>query len=129
LNCTDQTKRCQLVNELDNEKSLIRKRSLANIRLISELYLNDRVRDETIDICITQLIQNRNENSIECLCTLLRLVGKRYEKSEFVVLNKNKFNQQMKTLFEFSIYNEKPTRTTCLIKSIIELNENGWSLN
>lgn len=125
--CTNPEKKQQMIEELDDEKRLVRKKSLGNIKLIGALYKNDRLKAEIMELCIETLIQNNDEDSFECLCSLLKSIGQKYEKS----INsgqKQKFNQNMNTLEKVIKANKIPSRIKFLIMDVLDMRREGWKL-
>jgi len=121
--CTDKEKRQQLIDELDEDKRLIRKKSLGNIKLIGALYKSDRLKDFIMDQCIDSLIQMDDEDSYECLCSLLKSIGGKFELS---TKEKAKFNSQMKCLEKVVRENKLPSRIRFLIMDILDMRKDNW---
>merc|ERR1719422_1719654 len=53
----------------------LRRRSLGNIRFISELYKLQMVTVRIMHESVKKLLKTRDDESLECLCTLLTTVG------------------------------------------------------
>ena len=123
--CTDKEKKQQLIDELDEEKRQVRKRSLGNIKLIGALYKNDRLKDEIMDLCIHTLIENDDEDSYECLCSLLKSIGEKFERS---TANRSKFNQQMNSLEKVVRANKIPSRIKFLLMDVLDMRRDNWRL-
>ena len=126
--CTEKEKKQQLIDELDEEKRLVRKKSLGNIKLIGALYKNGKLKDEIMDLCIETLISNDDEDSYECLCSLLKSIGEKYEENITKKGNKGKFNQQFKALDQIVRQNKIASRIKFLIMDILEMRKNSWKL-
>lgn len=123
--CKDKEKRQQMIEELDDAKRLVRKRSLGNIKLIGALYKNDRLKGEIMDLCIETLIANDDEDSYECLCSLLRSIGEKFEKG-LKPNQRPKFNAQMKQLESIVRENKIASRIKFLIMDILDMRRDGW---
>lgn len=52
-----------------------RKKMLGNITFVGELYKASVVPENIMHQCVLSLIQNYDEDSLECLCNLLRTCG------------------------------------------------------
>lgn len=121
--CTDKDRREQMIEELDHEKRMVRKRSLGNIKLIGALYKNDRLKSEIMDLCIDSLLINDDEDSYECLCSLLKSIGEKFEKS---LRNRQKFNEQMRTLEKIVKEGRIASRIKFMIMDVLEMRRDGW---
>jgi len=121
--CNDKEKKQLLIDELDEEKRLIRKKSLGNIKLIGALYKNGKLKDEIMDLCINTLLENADEDSYECLCSLLKSIGEKFEKS---LSSKSKFNSQMKQLEQVVKQNKIASRIKFLIMDVLDMRKEGW---
>jgi len=62
--------------ELSLRRYLAKKRSLGNIRFIGELFKLKMLAEAIIHACLCKLLNDRNEESLECLCQLLTTIGK-----------------------------------------------------
>lgn len=123
--CTDKEKKQQLIDELDEEKRQVRKKSLGNIKLIGALYKNGRLKDEIMDLCIETLIKNGDEDSLECLCSLLKSIGQKFEGK---TQHKNRFNEQMKRLERLVSQNKVVSRIKFLIMDVLDMRKDNWTL-
>lgn len=121
--CDDKEKKQQLIDELDEEKRLVRKKSLGNIKLIGALYKNNRLKDEIMNLCIDTLINDNQEDSLECLCSLLKSIGEKYEKSN---PKKAQFNNQMNKLEAIVRENKIASRIKFLIMDILDMRKENW---
>ena len=120
--CPDEQAKERLIEELDEQKRLSRRKNLSNFKLIGALYNEDCLKDEEMDHCIDRLIEKDDERSFECLCTLLTSIGKQYERTN----DRKKFDGQMAAL-EFIIrQNRFSPRTQCLVKNVLERRANDW---
>ena len=124
--CKDKEKRQQLIEELDDEKRMVRKRSLGNIKLIGALYKNDRLKGEIMDLCIETLIGNNDEDSYECLCSLLKSIGEKFEKGLKTQQTRGKFHQQMTMLDKVVRENKIASRIKFMIMDILEMRRDNW---
>jgi translation initiation factor 4G len=70
----EQKAKLKEAKELEEEKS--RRRSLGNIRFIGELFKLKMLVEAIMHDCIFKLLKNVDEESLECMCGLLRTIGK-----------------------------------------------------
>ena len=68
----------------------LRRRSLGNIRFIGELYKIRMLTGKIMHECIKKLLIQTDEESLECLCTLVTNIGqvRKYCHSQFSMRNK-----------------------------------------
>lgn len=73
--CTDPAQKQELKLELESQELQLRKRSVGNIKFLGELYKLNLLSVQTLTYVIDRLLQKGDEESLECLCTLLTTVG------------------------------------------------------
>jgi len=56
-----------------------RRRSLGNIQFVGELFKQKMLTEAIMHDCIVKLLKNNEEESLECLCVLLKTIGKDIE--------------------------------------------------
>merc|ERR1712098_556455 len=61
--------------EFEAQEMKLRRRSLGNIRFIGELYKIGMLHGKIMHECIRKLLQQTDEESLECLCRLVTTVG------------------------------------------------------
>ena len=66
-------------SEYEDKERRARRRSLGNIRFIGELYNLRMLTDRIMHEIIRKLINQTDEESLECLCWLLNTTGKQLE--------------------------------------------------
>lgn len=76
-NETDSNKKKILMEELYEDKRLRRKRYLGTSKLIGEMYKYSLLTGEIIARCMTYLLMETTNESIECLCSLISTVGQK----------------------------------------------------
>ena len=123
--CTDDEHRKKLIEELSEEKNALRLSWLSNVCLIGQLYRNNTLNQnqKLVEACICKLISNDDEDSYECLCSLLKLIGAKFEK---YIENKDEFNQQIEVLEQVVEQNKIAPRIKFLIMDILEMRKNAW---
>ena len=80
-------KRKALQAEFEEKERRARRRSLGNIRFIGELYNLQMLTDRIMHEIINKLIQQIDEESLECLCWLLTTIGKALENATNIKIN------------------------------------------
>ena len=73
--------RKELKHEFETRERRARRRSLGNIRFIGELYNLKMLTDRIMHEIINKLINQIDEESLECLCLLFNTVGKVLEQA------------------------------------------------
>ncbi|KAG5882340.1 hypothetical protein JTB14_037625 [Gonioctena quinquepunctata] len=76
---TDPEKKKDLQFELDEYDRRLRMKSVGNIRFIGELFKQKMLTVNIMMRCLNFLLDNKDEESLECLCKLLTTVGKELE--------------------------------------------------
>ena len=61
---------------MDYAKNKAKRRVLGNIRFIGELFKLKMLTENIMHKCIVELLQTNDEENLECLCKLLRTIGK-----------------------------------------------------
>ncbi|GAB1610039.1 eukaryotic translation initiation factor 4 gamma 1-like isoform X1 [Argonauta hians] len=114
--------RRRLKEELDEAFSAAKRRSIGNIRFIGELFKLRMLTEKIMHDCVSNLLKSRDEESLECLCRLLKTVGKEVD-SDVSKSTMKVYFQEMK-----DIVNEKKTssRVRFMLQDAIELRENNW---
>ncbi|KAK5645721.1 hypothetical protein RI129_004185 [Pyrocoelia pectoralis] len=77
--CTDVEKKKDLSLDLDDYDRRLRMKSVGNIRFIGELFKQNMLTVNIMVRCLNNLLNTKNEESLECLCKLLTTVGKELE--------------------------------------------------
>lgn len=76
----DVNKRKLLHEELYEDMRLRRKKYLGTIKLIGEMYKLDLLLPKIIGLCMKHLIDEANNENLECLCSLIATVGQKMQK-------------------------------------------------
>lgn len=120
----DEERKRQMLDDLDDEILLVRKKGLGNIKLIGALFSHDFLKAEIVELCIDVLLEAGDDVSLEYLCALLKSTGKTFEASPKF---KKKFDSKMTTLSDITKGKVRP-RTKFLILDVLECRANGWTL-
>ncbi|XP_076315206.1 eukaryotic translation initiation factor 4 gamma 1-like isoform X2 [Tachypleus tridentatus] len=118
-------KKVQLQEELDEEETKAKRRSLGNIRFVGELFKLGMLTTLIMHTCIKKLLGQGDEDSLECLCHLLTTIGREIER------DKNKSTQAaMDTYFEAMKQIVKKRKTSSrirfMLQDVIDLRQNNW---
>ncbi|KAH9395674.1 Eukaryotic translation initiation factor 4 gamma [Tyrophagus putrescentiae] len=73
--CTDETKKKELEDIMDDDKKLSRRRSIGNIKLIAELFKLNMLNVRIMFSCIQKLLSHQHEEYVEVLCALITNIG------------------------------------------------------
>ena len=117
--------------EFELMESKMRKRSLGNMRFIGELYLQQLTRQQIIhEHIISRLLENIEEESLECLCRFLTTCGAKLEADQLNI------PENIRERFSFDKYfskigaiiSEKKTssRVRFMLQDLVELRANKW---
>ncbi|CAL8148149.1 unnamed protein product [Orchesella dallaii] len=136
---TDEESRTQLKLELEEKKYTSRRRSLGNMRFIGELYKLKMLSPKIMVECVHLLLCSPGEENVECLCTLLTIIGQKLdiqlknfeelsqsgEKPKFIPETKwmDRIFKQLETLLMLS---GLPLNIKHLILDLIKLRTKGW---
>ena len=128
-------KRKALQAEFEEKERRARRRSLGNIRFIGELYNLKMLTDRIMHEIINKLIQQIDEESLECLCWLLTTIGKALENATNAKLNappsdQDSFKHVSQLFCSFFIL-PSPTFIKMMNQFILNLTEdsmNSWFL-
>ncbi|KAI1283076.1 Eukaryotic translation initiation factor 4 gamma 1 [Halotydeus destructor] len=125
--CEEADKRKVLVAEFEEEKRLARKKSLGNIKLIGELYKLEMMKGSIMVFCMHKLISELEEESLECLCTLLKTIGNQLEE-ECRKLGKSEEHLEpyFKRLEKIVRDKQTSSRIRFLIQDVLDMRRNGW---
>ncbi|KAI1283210.1 Eukaryotic translation initiation factor 4 gamma 1 [Halotydeus destructor] len=125
--CEEADKRKILVAEFEEEKRLARKKSLGNIKLIGELYKLEMLKGSIMVFCMHKLISELEEESLECLCTLLKTIGNQLEE-ECRKLGKSEEHLEpyFKRLEKIVRDKQTSSRIRFLIQDVLDMRRNGW---
>ncbi|CAI6363771.1 unnamed protein product [Macrosiphum euphorbiae] len=79
--CKNPKKKKELQLEFEENERRLRKRSVGNCRFMGELFKQKILTPNIMLYCIVNLVTKHDEVSLECLCILLKTVGKELEQS------------------------------------------------
>ncbi|XP_060516621.1 eukaryotic translation initiation factor 4 gamma 1 isoform X2 [Cylas formicarius] len=120
--CTDPEKKKELTFDLEEYDRRLRMKSVGTIRFIGELFKQQMLTTNIMKRCLQTLLDNNDEESLECLCKLLTTIGKELEskkvdmKSIFDEMKKIVDNRQQKV----------SSRIRFMLQDVIELRDSNW---
>ncbi|XP_050056621.1 eukaryotic translation initiation factor 4 gamma 3-like isoform X2 [Aphis gossypii] len=120
--CKDPEKKKELQLEFEENERRLRKRSVGNCRFIGELFKQKILTPNIMLYCIVNLVTKHVEEPLECLCNLLKTVGKELEQS----YNLNDTFDKLKTLTSRDMKSKIPSRIKFMIQDVIDLRRNKW---
>ncbi|GJQ70481.1 putative RNA binding protein [Trypoxylus dichotomus] len=120
--CTDPEKKKELQLLLEEDDRRIRRKSVGNIRFIGELFKQQMLTVNIMMRCLTHLLENKEEESLECLCKLLSTIGKDLEEKKV----------DLSTIFHTirEIVDKKhgkiSSRVRFMLQDVIDLRNSKW---
>ncbi|XP_067006474.2 eukaryotic translation initiation factor 4 gamma 1 isoform X2 [Anabrus simplex] len=121
-NIEDPERKKELQLQYEEEERRMRMKSVGNIRFIGELFKLDMLTVNIMHRCIRQLLQDKDEESLECLCKLLTTIGKDLEVTKSEDLSA--YFKQMKEISQKR--GEISSRVRFMIQDVIELRQSKW---
>lgn len=116
--------------EADLLATKAKRRMLANVRFISELYLKGLLRETIIHKqCIQRLltigIEKKEEDVLEALCKLLSKTGAKLSENKDAIQHINRYFQPLEKM---SQDHSLPARVRFMLQDLIEQRANNWKL-
>ncbi|KAG8175493.1 hypothetical protein JTE90_025507 [Oedothorax gibbosus] len=114
--------------EFDLEEKKMRYRQLGNIRFIGELFKLGMLIEPIMHECIKKLLSQGDEESLECLCKLLKTIGKELDDSKG---SKSSRDQSPMDLYfaQMQKYVDKrltSSRVRFMLQDVIDLKKCSW---
>ncbi|XP_076087139.1 eukaryotic translation initiation factor 4 gamma 3-like isoform X1 [Mytilus galloprovincialis] len=122
LKDAEESKKAEIEAEIVLTETNARRRSLGNIRFIGELFKLKMLTEPIMHECVFKLLNSKDEESLECLCKLLRTIGKELD-SEKAKPRVDQYFQRMHKVIE-----EKKTssRVRFMLQDVLELRMSNW---
>ncbi|XP_078614814.1 uncharacterized protein LOC144883967 isoform X8 [Branchiostoma floridae x Branchiostoma japonicum] len=117
----DEKKKMQA--ELEEEMANASRRSLGNIRFIGELFKLKILAENIMHDCVVKLLKSNDEESLECLCRLLTMIGKDLD----VERAKPRMDQYFEQLENITKQKKTSSRLGFMIQDVLELRRNNWA--
>ncbi|KAK9303150.1 hypothetical protein QLX08_005097 [Tetragonisca angustula] len=123
--CTDFEKKKDLQLQFEDEERKTRIKSVGNIRFIGELYKQGMLTTKIMHRCMTELLIQSDEDSLECLCKLLTTVGKDFESKVSPNEIQDYFNK-MQDIVARKGHGKISSRIRFMLQDVIDLRANNW---
>ncbi|XP_071454383.1 eukaryotic translation initiation factor 4 gamma 1-like [Hetaerina americana] len=126
---TSEEKRKELKLQIEEDERRMRRKSVGVTRFIGELYKLGMINQSIMVTCIRELLETRDEESLECLCKLLTTVGKVLEEAlekksnPINPPNLNGFFNKMKMIVQ---ERKTSSRVRFMLQDAIDLKNNKW---
>ncbi|XP_044267927.1 eukaryotic translation initiation factor 4 gamma 1-like isoform X4 [Tribolium madens] len=120
--CTDPEKKKELTFDLEEYDRRLRMKSVGNIRFIGELFKQQMLTVNIMLRCLDNLLENGDEESLECLCKLLTTIGKELESKE---IDLNKIFNAMKDIVDKK-QGKVSSRVRFMLQDVIDLRRSKW---
>ncbi|CAG4955067.1 unnamed protein product [Colias eurytheme] len=122
--CTDSAKKKELAAQLEEINRRVRMRSVGNVRFIGELYKLKMLTAKIMVFCMNHLIENLEEEKLECLCKLLTTIGQQVESE--VKEQLEQIFKMMQDIVADRKANKISSRVRFMIQDVIELRRRKW---
>ncbi|KAK2822412.1 hypothetical protein Q5P01_022477 [Channa striata] len=107
---------------LEEARDEAHRRSLGNIKFISELFKLKMLTEVIMHDCVVKLLKNHDEESLECLCRLLSTIGKDLDFEKAKPRMDQYFNQ-----IENIIKERKTSSKICyMLQDVLDLRRSNW---
>ncbi|XP_049821977.1 eukaryotic translation initiation factor 4 gamma 3 isoform X3 [Aethina tumida] len=120
--CTDPEKKKDLQFELEEYDRRVRMKSVGNIRFIGELFKQQMLTVNIMIRCLSNLLENKDEESLECLCKLLTTIGKELESKS---VNLDQIFKVMKEIVDRK-HQKVSSRVRFMLQDVIDLRSSKW---
>ncbi|XP_012530181.1 eukaryotic translation initiation factor 4 gamma 3 isoform X2 [Monomorium pharaonis] len=123
--CNDPERKKELQLALEEEERRIRIKSVGNIRFIGELYKQQILTTKIMHRCIRHLLEQNDEDNLECLCKLLTTIGKDLELKGPAEEMQEYFNK-MQEIVARKGQSKISSRIRFMLQDVIDLRANRW---
>jgi len=126
--CNNPNEKLELQEQLIKEADKINKRSCGIALFVGELFNSSHLSYNIIKTCIQKLLNESSENKLECLCLILKTVGKKYDSTLHYPPKKfsleSVFNDLQLILYTKCYILSSKVRS--LLEDLINLQKNNW---
>ena len=129
IEAAEPEKQKELKLEYDEEEKKMRMRQLGNIRFIGELFKLNMLIEPIMHECIKKLLTQGDEESLECLCRLLKTIGKELDDGKGNKPTRDGSNPMDQYFGEMQkIVDRRLTssRVRFMLQDVIDLKKNNW---
>ncbi|XP_062254974.1 eukaryotic translation initiation factor 4 gamma 3-like [Platichthys flesus] len=114
--------RHRLMQELQEAKDIFRRRSIGYLKFIGELFKLKKLKAPVMHDCVVKLLQNQDNVSLECLCSLLTIIGQDFDLEEAKPRMDRYFYEIKKIVRE----GKTCTRIRLMLQDVIDLRLHNW---
>ncbi|XP_055958562.1 eukaryotic translation initiation factor 4 gamma 1-like isoform X2 [Patella vulgata] len=112
----------QLQEEMEIAVTTARRRSIANIRFLGELFQLTMFTKTAVRDCVSKLLQSKDEINLECLSILLTIIGKELD----TVTTKSEIDQYFQEIQEIVTEKKTSSRVRFMLQDVIDLRSCNW---
>lgn len=128
IEVAENDKKKELQLEMDEEEKKMRMRQLGNIRFIGELFKLNMLTEAIMHECIRKLLSQGDEESLECLCRLLKTIGKELDqgkssKNPHEIHPMDQYFGQMQKIVDRRLTS---SRVRFMLQDVIDLKKDNW---
>ncbi|KAL9970594.1 hypothetical protein ACROYT_G022998 [Oculina patagonica] len=109
-------------SDLQDEETLLKRRTLGNIRFIGELFKLKMLTENIMHDCVVKLLKSNDEEAFECLCKLLVTIGKDLDH----VKAKPRVDQYFAQINKIITARITSARVRFMMQDIVELRKKDW---
>lgn len=102
---------------------------IGHMKFLGELFCVGLLSKDLTHYCVNKLfgdVENPDEKNIECLCTLMTIIGCRLEQSHKDSNNLELFEKYFNQFDKLSKSNKLPKRIFFMIKDLLDMRSNKW---
>lgn len=124
--CNDPEKKKELLLGLEEKERRVRVKSVGNIRFIGELYKQQILTTKIMHRCIRHLLEQNDEDNLECLCKLLTTIGKDLELKGGPAEEMQEYFSRMQEIVVRKGQSKISSRIRFMLQDVIDLRANKW---
>ncbi|XP_027039827.1 eukaryotic translation initiation factor 4 gamma 3-like isoform X3 [Pocillopora damicornis] len=109
-------------NDLRDEETQVKRRTLGNIRFIGELFKLKMLTESIMHDCVVKLLKSNDEEAFECLCKLLVTIGKDLDHAKA----KPRVDQYFAQINKIIQARITSARVRFMMQDIVDLRNNNW---
>uniref|UniRef100_A0A8C5DFD8 MIF4G domain-containing protein n=1 Tax=Gouania willdenowi TaxID=441366 RepID=A0A8C5DFD8_GOUWI len=119
--CQKEFEKDKDINE-EKKQGLREERSVGNIKFVGELFKLQMIREVVMHDCITKLLKNHDDQSLEVLCKLLSTIGKDLD----VKKEKHRVDQCFQQMEKIVKDRKTSSRIRFMMQDVLDLRTNNW---
>lgn len=110
--------------EKDEREILLKKRYTGTMRFIGEIYMKNLVNSSIMQGCIEELLEAREEETLVCMCKLIRTIGAKLEANDGK-RRTTKVNDYFEIISKMAAEHTN-SRIRFMLKDLVDLRKAGW---